>query len=729
MFTELVQTHQQSIGDSVEFGPQPVRITPDFQQDSGPLSPSADADLGDALEAETVQSLAVDSQHELRRVPVAGVSDVLFTRADYNKALFEARLNNIGDSDLKFPWETGVMGEIFFENSDAAGVPSLPAEYLGFQLDQHAETPAASSSTAVRLLSGRDLELPFYSFAIRVKPDKDLFAELEAIWAKAILKWSQVFEVLGFPGQLGDAVDAELHFSATEDQGTVLRDALGVKSPRTALKRAQTLLQYLRWVQSQFTDWDPWSRARCLGYLSKTDEQVPAPSRGTSFLEALRFAHHVMQIPIPDALLLDPQLKGRAQRLALSKLEYNPARPLRAAEVATLERLMLDELNMIDKYMLGAVLFAIFSRSRWSDLQHIHRFWVDRSEFDGQIFGFIETETAHHKTATSLKKKMRFMPIVCPILGITSTDWTEQWFGTFAELQVDMASCPFGPICRAPGLDGVLGVRSCTSDEISSFINRVLNTGDSEKLTSHSLKHTTLSWSSSYGIDEPARTLLGHHTLEGTQSMAVYSRDMLTRPLQLYCSMLKNIREDHFRPDESRTSRLIDLMKIQQGAAVTGTAANLMESGMKTTREGTALETEDEAMPTSPADDKFSESRVPQAVQQEANESEDDDLASTSSSTSDASESEGDTAQPSTNFIPGPVLRNRRSKVVHKCGQREGMTFCHRITSDATFEYLEGGCSTLNARCSRCFKGQVVTTSSAMADALDAAKAKRLRRA
>ena len=133
MFTELVQTHQQSIGDGVEFGPQPVRITPDFQQDSGPVSPSADADLGDALEAETVQSLAVDSQHELRRVPVAGVSDVLFTRADYNKALFEARLNNIGDSDLKFPWETGVMGEIFSENSDIAGVPSLPAEYLGLK--------------------------------------------------------------------------------------------------------------------------------------------------------------------------------------------------------------------------------------------------------------------------------------------------------------------------------------------------------------------------------------------------------------------------------------------------------------------------------------------------------------------------------------------------------------------------------------------------------------------
>ena len=363
-FSELVRTHRESIGDSDEFGPQPVRITPEFQQDSGPMSPSVGADLGGALEAETVQSHTIDLQHDLQRAPVSGVSDVLFTRADYNKALFEARLNNIGDSDLKFPWETGVMGEIFSENSVIAGVPSLSAEYLGFQLDQHAETPAASSLTAVRLLSGRDLELPFYSFAIRVKPDKDLFAELEAVWAKAIHKWSQVFEVLGFPGQLGDAVDAELHFSAAEDQGTVLRDALGVKSPRTALKRAQTLLQYFRWVQSQFTDWDPWSRARCLSYLSKTDEQVPAPSRGISFLEALRFARHVMQVPIPDALLLDPQLKGRAQRLALSKVEYNPARPLRAVEVATLEKLMLDRLDKIDKYMLGAVLFAIFFQDR-----------------------------------------------------------------------------------------------------------------------------------------------------------------------------------------------------------------------------------------------------------------------------------------------------------------------------------------------------------------------------
>ena len=60
-------------------------------------------------------------------------------------------------------------------------------------------------------------------------------------------------------------------------------------------------------------------------------------------------------------------------------------------------------------------------------------------------------------------------------------------------LHVNLDSCPFGPICRAPGTDGYLCNRSCTSDEISAFVNKVLKIADSDRLTSHSFKHTTLS--------------------------------------------------------------------------------------------------------------------------------------------------------------------------------------------------------------------------------------------
>ena len=530
-------------------------------------SPSG-LDLGNLFGLDAIQSGAEDFECHVDLPRPASSIDTPFTRADVNKAHFEARLQSLDDTELKYPWESGVMGDIFPETTDVAGIPTLPAEYLCLTDQLDLATTLSAPQSVSQKVSGRDLELPFYSFAIKVKPDKDMFAEQEVLWARAIGKWLQVFEVLGFPGQLGAALENELHFADPTEHGLVLRDALGVKSPQTAVKRAQTLLQYFRWLHGTCTDCEPWERSHCLEYLRSTDVRTPAASLGMSFLEAIRFARHVMQIPIQDALLQDPQLKGRAQRLMLSRDAYHPARPMKSYEVAKLENLMLEQLDAIDKYMLGAVLFAIFSRSRWSDLQFIHRMWVDRNEYEGQFFGFIETETSFHKTATSLKKKMRFLPVVCPIQGITEVDWTPVWLETFAMLHVDLEACPFGPIAGHLEPMATFARDHVPLMRFLHLLTKFLGIVDSDRLTSHSFKHTTLSWASSYGLDEPARTLLGHHELKGARAMTVYSRDMLTRPLQLYCSMLKNIRGDHFRPDESRTSRMLDLMKIQQGVMV-----------------------------------------------------------------------------------------------------------------------------------------------------------------
>ena len=54
---------------------------------------------------------------------------------------------------------------------------------------------------------------------------------------------------------------------------------------------------------------------------------------------------------------------------------------------------------------------------------------------------------------------------------------------------------------------------------------------------------------------------------------------------------------------------------------------------------------------------------------------------------------------------------------------------CGRFISDPNFEFLEGGCTTVNARCSRCFKGEVISKVDDLVRALDAAKAKRPRKA
>ena len=89
-------------------------------------------------------------------------------------------------------------------------------------------------------------------------------------------------------------------------------------------------------------------------------------------------------------------------------------------------------------------------------------------------------------------------------------------------------------------------------------------------VTGHTLKATTLSWAAKYGLDEPTRTLLGHHQLPGDKSLAAYSRDMLSRPLALYQAMLKNIRAGYFLPALSRSGRISKLFEEGPGAAGIG---------------------------------------------------------------------------------------------------------------------------------------------------------------
>ena len=237
-------------------------------------------------------------------------------------------------------------------------------------------------------------------------------------------------------------------------------------------------------------------------------------------------------------------------------------------------------------------------------------------------------------------------------------------------------------------------------------------------MTSHSLKHTTLSWCAAYGMDEPARTLLGHHELQGAKAMTVYSRDLLTRPLQLYCSMLANIRLDHFRPDESRTSRMVDLMRLSATGQPTIEKQNTLVLDKKMAPD--AVRSEDELEPTSPLGTEAAPTDGQQHEQAESS-----DIASTSSSSTDSSD-DGAESQPAAG-IPGPVWRNIRSHVVHKCSPVKRQTQCGRLADAEHFEYLADGCSTLNARCSRCFKGELIASIDGLVEALDQSRAKRQR--
>ena len=125
--------------------------------------------------------------------------------------------------------------------------------------------------------------------------------------------------------------------------------------------------------------------------------------------------------------------------------------------------------------------------------------------------------------------------------------------------------------------------------------------------------------------------------------------------------------------------------------------------------------------PTTPLGTEAAASKVGDVADVESS-----DLPSTSSSSSDSSDDDRG-ANPGLN-IQGPVWRNKRSHVVHRCSRMDGFTACGTVVTPNRFDFFEGGCSSLNARCGKCFKGEVISTVSGLVEALDQQKAKRPRR-
>ena len=169
-----------------------------------------------------------------------------------------------------------------------------------------------------------------------------------------------------------------------------------------------------------------------------------------------------------------------------------------------------------------------------------------------------------HKTATSLAEKQRYMPLVALLQGSTGMDWSKFRIESYAGADCGYQLCTFwGKSAGPPSQGGELCTRLRTSEEIGALINRLLKNalGQFNRFKQFSsiprwfgavlmawMNHPTHCWD-----------IMNFRAQDRWQ----FTREICWHgPLQLYCSMLSNIREVRARPDESHMSRLMDLMKI-----------------------------------------------------------------------------------------------------------------------------------------------------------------------
>jgi integrase len=251
----------------------------------------------------------------------------------------------------------------------------------------------------------------------------------------------------------------------------------------------------------------------------------------SGFIEAVNFATFVLGLPARDLgkPLVSAFTKGIRDKAATRRPERKLARPLKVSEVMHLEEMLgNDKVDLQDRYAAGAFLFAIYARCRWSDLKRVQDFDLDVALSIGKLVGFLGFSTFSHKTASQVAKHGLPMPLVAPIWGLCSPPWAMTWKRVAEAVKLGFAEHSKGPLLPAPGKDGGWTGRSVTSDEASKWLGELLKlcSSELEKVSSHSLKATTLSWMAKAGSDEHHRTILGHHST-GKKSLEIYSRDFL----------------------------------------------------------------------------------------------------------------------------------------------------------------------------------------------------------
>ena len=708
-----VNSHVDSVVDSLTVW---SRTHTGFQNPAHAITLSDGNALHDEISADPPE-LELLNQHET------------WTGSQIDRALQEAHFINSRATGQKLPWESGVFATIFdssdsFLASPLSLCPVPPELDDAQQFDQGAESLPSMPSNVLK----RDRTDNVFANVVKMKRDVDHLTEVSELWAKALKKWHTVLACTGYAGLVGATV-RDMVCDGKELEGT-LRDVFGNKSCRTANKRASTMLALFSWLDRKKLQVWPIKPEYVAVYLNESNVGGAGSTKGKTLMEALRFCKYVMRLPELDEIIDDPVLTGRVRRLDAARDTVKQSRPLLLSEVKFIEEFLVSDLNIFDRYIAGCILFAIYSRSRWSDLAFLSDLTLDTTETELGLVGFVEGSTRLQKTSTTALKRAMQMPLVAPIRGVTERLWAVEWFDILKQVQFNLTAKPIGAVCRPP-TNGMLGTRHLSSEEIGDFLNHVLGLTGERVVTSHCMKTTTLTWCAKYGLEEPARTLLGHHELQ-SQSLACYSRDMLSRPLALYESMLLNIRSGSFLPAETRSGRFAQ----RKGDVASACSEEPMRVRVKVENfpEGLSTQSRSEADHVLGVVDltESSWSLVGSPVsEQDARQESPARASSDDSSSSSSSSSAQEEPLQQKYALDGevrdcnePVYQHKQSRVLHRPNKVAGSLACGRRLGD-NYRFLEQGASFKWARCSLCFKGEVITKTDQLAEAMAAIHARR----
>ena len=419
-----------------------------------------------------------------------------------------AFVRNMSWSSLVLPWETDFMSQIFSESSVPDPKLSLPSQW-------NAAVVATSQSKPDVNVPSVPVESVFAKHVRQIK-EETFWEQREKNSKHAIAKWILFLKSDLTASQVGMQIDSDP--DAAED---IVLAVLGLKSPSTSLKRANSVLSYHRWHSTRFETCPiPFVENCCWTYLRHLKEIEAPASRALSFVQAVRFSHFIFQVAGAAAVINSRRIIGLADIQLSMKASTRQARPLSVAEVTKLHKIASSsDTALIDRVVATHFLLMIYGRCRASDTCAVESIVHDNDHKTG----FVEIATRQHKSSRSAVTKSWLLPIVIPCFGVADPSWVQSWWECRLEAGLKVKGAP-----RMSGIHSEVAwtSRPMTCVEMSGMLRSFLESEDDMFLTSHSMKSAVLSWASKAEMPREYRRILGRHSSAVKESDSCYSRDL-----------------------------------------------------------------------------------------------------------------------------------------------------------------------------------------------------------
>ena len=487
------------------------------------------------------------------------VDEPTMTQSQFQQGFSRSLLTNCtAVSNIVMPWEQGVFRELFSDDPYGSVVPQMPLDNLVGPLQPGMEPQHVGEVVASATVFEQDG--PVYMDVISSKDDVDFPSRMELLRERALAKLLVVIEYSLESSSTGRHIASIGDGNPSASESFHILDAVvGLRSPNTIMKRANSLLSFVHWCsRSRAGDANPFNETTLWAYLSELRDTNAAATKGEAVMSAMRFAHYILGFDTLEEAVISRRLIGISELMASGKRMLKQAKVLTVNQVKRLHQILRDEtLHMCDRAICAYLLLALYGRCRHSDLQMIKSLECD---FEGNG-GYVVIQTLCHKTSRSAALKSTLLPIIIPARGVDGTAYASLAMSVLRMNGLLISSGPInGPLLPAPVGIGEFLKRGMTSQESSRALRQLLEECeplagvDQEEISSHSLKATCLSWCAKYGLTPSTRSMLGRHASSVTETFAIYSRDLAVAPAAELQRVVDDICKGSFSPDGPRSS-------------------------------------------------------------------------------------------------------------------------------------------------------------------------------